>query len=183
MHAQTKICIYFLQPSGCPYGDRCLYAHGALEMREDMAGGTPSLDIVENPKLKTRMCRHWLSSNGTSCPHGTLLVWFFVAQVLYHHSRLEYVSLERTPALHMVCLCVRGVVGLLVPVLVLNRLLCVCVHDYRYVSRPRLPLSSHFPLCAVCRHSVHVCARPQRDGSVHQSTRHQATHPNSYQHQ
>lgn len=67
---KTKVCIFWLQPKGCPYGDRCLYAHGAVELRDDMVGGAPGADPDANPRFKTRLCKWWASSGGTHCPHG-----------------------------------------------------------------------------------------------------------------
>jgi hypothetical protein len=51
-------------------GERCLYAHGAVEMREDATGTTPGNSVETNSRYKTRLCKHWVASNGTSCPHG-----------------------------------------------------------------------------------------------------------------
>jgi hypothetical protein len=67
---KTKVCIFWLQPRGCPYGDRCLYAHGDNELRDDLVGGAPGADPDANPRYKTRMCKWWASSNGQHCPHG-----------------------------------------------------------------------------------------------------------------
>jgi hypothetical protein len=49
---------------------RCLYAHGADEMREDALGGTPGNSPATNDRYKTRMCKHWVTSVGQHCPHG-----------------------------------------------------------------------------------------------------------------
>jgi hypothetical protein len=67
---KTKVCIFWLQPSGCPYGDKCLFAHGDHEIRQDVTGTTPGNSPATNAKYKTRMCKHWVQSMGTSCPHG-----------------------------------------------------------------------------------------------------------------
>ena len=51
---KTKVCIFFLQPQGCPYGDKCLYAHGAHEVREDPTGTTPGSSPATNSRYKVR---------------------------------------------------------------------------------------------------------------------------------
>lgn len=38
---KTKVCLYYLQPTGCPYGERCLFSHSVSEMREDTTGTAP----------------------------------------------------------------------------------------------------------------------------------------------
>jgi hypothetical protein len=30
---KSKICLFWLSPQGCPYGPRCLYAHGSDDLR------------------------------------------------------------------------------------------------------------------------------------------------------
>ena len=52
---KTKICIFWLQPNGCPYADRCLYAHGADQLRSDVTGAPPGSDAEYNERYKTRM--------------------------------------------------------------------------------------------------------------------------------
>lgn len=47
---KTKICIYWLQPAGCPYGDKCLFAHGDVELREDHTGTTPGSSPSTNQR-------------------------------------------------------------------------------------------------------------------------------------
>lgn len=72
---KTKICIFWLQPGGCPYGDDCFFAHGAHELRWDKTGTCPGASPATNKKYKTRLCKHWLSSNGKYCPHGVRCVF------------------------------------------------------------------------------------------------------------
>ena len=50
-----QICIFWLQPNGCPYADRCLYAHGADQLRSDVTGAPPGSDAEYNERYKTRM--------------------------------------------------------------------------------------------------------------------------------
>eukprot|EP01138_Halocafeteria_seosinensis_P003129 gb/GECG01003198.1/.p1 GENE.gb/GECG01003198.1/~~gb/GECG01003198.1/.p1 ORF type:complete len:558 (+),score=86.24 gb/GECG01003198.1/:1-1674(+) len=72
---KTKICIFWLQPGGCPYGDDCFFAHGAHELRWDKTGTCPGASPATNKKYKTKLCKHWLSSNGKYCPHGVRCVF------------------------------------------------------------------------------------------------------------
>ena len=64
---QTRICLFFLN-GNCPFGDRCLYAHGNHELQADVVGGAPASNSELNPRFKTRMCRWWASDK--HCPHG-----------------------------------------------------------------------------------------------------------------
>jgi len=66
---KTKVCIFWLTPEGCPYGDRCLYAHGKLQLREDRGeSNVPGIDPDVNERYKTRLCRFMLAKS--PCPHG-----------------------------------------------------------------------------------------------------------------
>ena len=69
---QTRICLFFLEGT-CPFGSRCLYAHGSGELHHDVLGGAPATDPVLNPKFKTRLCR-WYAS-GQKCPHSLRCAW------------------------------------------------------------------------------------------------------------
>ncbi|RYG44205.1 zinc finger CCCH domain-containing protein, partial [archaeon] len=80
---QTRICLFFLQTTGCPYGDRCFYAHGDHELRDDPASDVPGVSPESNSRFKTRLCRWFVESNGTSCPHG-----------MYASAKLNFCNVE-----------------------------------------------------------------------------------------
>jgi hypothetical protein len=90
---KTKVCLFWLQPGGCPYGDKCLYAHGASDQREDLTGGTPGNSPATNVKYKTVVCKHWVASHGSSCPHGLRCTYAHGPQEL---QRYQHLAQERT---------------------------------------------------------------------------------------
>ncbi|XP_038886155.1 zinc finger CCCH domain-containing protein 14-like [Benincasa hispida] len=55
---KTELCNKWQETGGCPYGDRCRFAHGPEELRP----------VMRHPRYKTQMCRMVLARE--KCPYG-----------------------------------------------------------------------------------------------------------------
>jgi len=55
---KTELCRQFEEHGSCRYGDKCQFAHGAVELRT----------LVRHPKYKTEMCRTFHTTG--FCPYG-----------------------------------------------------------------------------------------------------------------
>ncbi len=58
---KTQLCEKFTSDGSCPYGKRCRFAHGQVELREDT-------DVSREPYFRTRACCKF-ESTGT-CAYG-----------------------------------------------------------------------------------------------------------------
>ncbi|KAJ1628679.1 hypothetical protein T492DRAFT_562951, partial [Pavlovales sp. CCMP2436] len=55
---KTELCKTFRQKGSCPYGNRCQFAHGNIDLR----------DRNRHPRYKTVHCRTFASTG--HCPYG-----------------------------------------------------------------------------------------------------------------
>ena len=71
---KTTLCKKFSQGQGCPYGEKCQFAHGAQELRMNNAQNTPqnmlNLNKSQNSILNYKIvkCKNW-DKDGT-CKYG-----------------------------------------------------------------------------------------------------------------
>ena len=76
---KTRMCHYVLRGKPCPQGRGCSFAHSDAELRRAPRGGAGTALHLGGRKqvqpaaqcFKTRMCVHWLKSDGQWCPLGT----------------------------------------------------------------------------------------------------------------
>ncbi|XP_072998162.1 putative zinc finger CCCH domain-containing protein 21 [Typha latifolia] len=55
---KTELCNKWGEGGGCPYGERCRFAHGIQELRP----------VIRHPRYKTQLCR--MLGKGGECPYG-----------------------------------------------------------------------------------------------------------------
>lgn len=83
---KTKVCIFWLQKN-CPYGDRCLFAHGKDQLRADQGDShVPGIDPEVNERYKTRLCRFFL--NNEPCVHGVRCTYAHSHEEQAHYLKL-----------------------------------------------------------------------------------------------
>ena len=83
---KTKVCIFWLQ-NNCPYGDRCLFAHGKGQLRADQGDShVPGIDPEINERYKTRLCRFSLANE--TCVHGVRCTYAHSLEEQAHYLKL-----------------------------------------------------------------------------------------------
>ncbi|CAG8433359.1 1568_t:CDS:2 [Diversispora eburnea] len=71
---KTRLCERFETEGFCPYGPKCTFAHGTVELRERPAGEEKidapltAKDGPDNPLYKTRLCERFMKEN--FCQYG-----------------------------------------------------------------------------------------------------------------
>ncbi|KAJ1529043.1 nudix (nucleoside diphosphate linked moiety X)-type motif 2, partial [Nowakowskiella sp. JEL0078] len=67
---KTRLCERFETDGFCPYGNRCTFAHGTVELRDrsTYGGEAEKKDAVENLLYKTRLCERFMKEN--FCQYG-----------------------------------------------------------------------------------------------------------------
>ncbi len=72
---KTRLCERFETEGYCPYGPKCTFAHGTVELRERPASTEEKIDTPptakdgpENPLYKTRLCERFMKEN--FCQYG-----------------------------------------------------------------------------------------------------------------
>ncbi|KAJ1741765.1 hypothetical protein LPJ68_002561 [Coemansia sp. RSA 1086] len=63
---KTKLCEKFSQEGSCPYGHKCVFAHGQEELR--VREQAPRARQNANPLYKTRLCQRFTEQG--ACPYG-----------------------------------------------------------------------------------------------------------------
>ncbi|KAJ2452413.1 hypothetical protein EV183_002928 [Coemansia sp. RSA 2336] len=63
---KTKLCEKFSQEGSCPYGHKCVFAHGQDELR--VREQAPRVKQNANPLYKTRLCQRFTEQG--ACPYG-----------------------------------------------------------------------------------------------------------------
>ncbi|CAI4221234.1 unnamed protein product [Auanema sp. JU1783] len=65
---KTRMCVKHSHGKECDLRNKCPYAHGVEELRQSDQNGVSRV----NPKYKTRLCKNFMSGNGTRslCPYG-----------------------------------------------------------------------------------------------------------------
>ncbi|KAJ3064783.1 nudix (nucleoside diphosphate linked moiety X)-type motif 2, partial [Quaeritorhiza haematococci] len=67
---KTRLCERYETEGFCPYGSRCTFAHGTVELRDrpTYGGDNEKKDGPENPLYKTRLCERFMKEN--FCQYG-----------------------------------------------------------------------------------------------------------------
>ncbi|KAJ2844462.1 hypothetical protein IWW36_005178, partial [Coemansia brasiliensis] len=71
---KTKLCEKFSQEGVCPYGHKCVFAHGHGELRvreqqqQQQQQSAPRVRQSTNPLYKTRLCQRFTEQG--ACPYG-----------------------------------------------------------------------------------------------------------------